>query len=756
MPYYNPAMPLVSLIFSYLAFSRWKNQGIDVVSAAAQTAIDSIAGGVITLNQYKEIIYFNEAARRIVPEINYCLGLSIDNLNINIPNFQEGEEAELFFNGRKYYVSLSTIKEDNEAILGYAVMFNDMTEMFDLMEKIQEEQKRADEASQIKTMFLANISHEIRTPMNAIMGLSDLIIEESRGRKVYDMAVTIKKAANSLLDLVNNVLDISKLEAGKMELTESNYSLDGLVKDTMAVMEIPAAQRGLSLKYTIDDSLPCLLRGDEGKIKQCLINLINNGLKFTEKGYVRLDVSGIKRGDKIALTFMIIDTGVGIKKEDIARVFGEFEQVDKIANKGKEGSGLGLTITKQLVELMGGVIEISSEYGEGTTFTVRLTQNIVNDIPISQVNNLVDDIVSEQRMFVAPSTSVLIVDDNKVNLMVAKGLIEAYSMLIDCANSGEEAVELCKKKNYKLIMMDHMMPGIDGVEATRRIREYYDSIVHNPYIIALTANAYGDIKQMFLTHGFQDFVSKPIEKDKLHVALLKAIPDEQREFIDDVLTPEEYTEDDLAELFMEGVDVRAAFELHGCNVAEYMELLDLYYNEGKGKIKEISDAYAVEDWKNYSIFTHGLKSSSANIGANVLSERAKKHEFASKDIENVDVGFIKEDFEGLIHDYEEVLNEAHRVLDKNKGNGGVVDEDKLPAMTPDALLHVVEGIIEMSEDFKSKEAAEAVDKLLRYEQEPEIEEMLIDIRMKYKLYDDDGAEDMLHELINKISDNADN
>lgn len=752
LPFFNSSMLLASVLFTSLVFSRWRYQGIDVVAAAAQTAIDSIAGGVITLNQYREILYFNESARNIVPEIVYCLGQPIENLNIALPNLKVGEKTQMQWNGRRYMVSLTGIYDDSSKVHGYAILFNDMTDMYELLEKIRAEQERADEASRVKTMFLANISHEIRTPMNAIMGLSDLIIEESRGRKVYDMAVTIKNAANSLLDLVNNVLDISKLESGKMELNEEKYSLGKLVNDIRDVMDIPAKQRGLSLKCNIDESLPCVLYGDAGKLKQCLINIINNGIKFTDEGYVKLEISGMRRGDSVALTFMVSDSGVGIRNADLKRIFGEFEQVDKITNKGKEGSGLGLTITSQLVDLMGGVINVESVYGKGTTFTIRLSQQIVNDTPLSEIQEIVDDIVEEPRMFASPATNCLIVDDNKINLMVAKSLLEPYKLKIDTAASGQEAIEAVKEKVYDLIMMDHMMPGMDGVEATRHIRDFYEPQNIHPYIVALTANAFGNAKEMFLTHGFEDFVSKPIEKSKLHQVLLKAIPDAKREFTDEVLVPEEYTEDELAEFFMEGVDVRYAFDLHGCNAKEYLELLELFYMEGQEKITVIEKAYEQKDWQTYSIYTHGLKSAAINIGAKNLSENAKRHEFASKDPENIDVKFIDSDVDELIKKYRAVLSEASRVIAKQKKQNASPVEKKLEGFSSEELLKKLEEILEDSESFKTKEAAEKIDEILRHELDLAIEEKLGNIRMKYKLYDDDAAEGLLHEMIESFRD----
>ncbi len=756
MPFYNPSFFILTLIFSYLVFSRWRYQNVDVVAAAAQTAIDSIDAGVITLNEYREILYYNEAAKNIIPGVEYLSGLSIDRLYLELPDIEPGEQKRIQLKGRTYQVSVTAIvcDEKKNDIHGYAILINDMTETYDLIEKIKAAQKKADEASQVKTRFLANISHEIRTPMNAIMGLAELIIEESRGRKVYDMAVTIKNAATSLLDLVNNVLDVSKLESGKMQLQENSYNLDMLIKDVADVMRIPATQKGLFFKVHLDDTMPCVLNGDEGKIRQCLINLINNAIKFTEQGSVSLEVSGIRRGDKVALTFMVIDTGIGIEPENKTKIFGEFEQVDKIVNKGREGSGLGLAITRQLVELLGGVIDAESTYGRGSTFTIRLSQKIVNDVAISQINQLVDDIVEEPRMFEAPDIHVLLVDDNKVNLMVAKGFLDSYKMQIDTAVSGEEAVKMASALDYHIILMDHMMPGIDGVEAVRRIRKYYEAKDYHPYIAALTANAYGGIEKMFLANGFDDFISKPIEKEKMHQLLLKAIDDHDRHFTDQVLTAENFTEDQLAELFMEGVDVRAALSLHRCSPEEYMNLVEVFYMEGLEKRAQMKEYFENKDWKNYSILVHGLKSSAANLGATMLCEQAKAHEYASKDIENVAEDFITEDFEALDMAYKDILEEAGRLLDKHKARQVEVVDKRLPALEIKDLLAKVKEIFCLSENFKSKEAAEQVEGLLQHKLDEDTEKILNTVRMKYKLYDDDAAEELLHELIMQLVQKA--
>lgn len=747
---YNPAIAWSSVVFELLAMSKWKTQGLDVISAAAKTAVDALDGGVMAVNKYKEILYFNEAVRKIIPDIDRYLGSSIDAIEeLNIPAIRPGEKAEVAIRDRRYFVQISTIYDSEHQEHGYAVLFNDMTDTFEMMDRIRLSQSKAEEAAEQKTKFLTNLSHEIRTPMNAIVGLSELIIEESRGRKVYDMAVTIKKASISLLDLVNNILDFSKLESHKMELLEEDYSLSELVTDITDLLRIPASQNGLTIKTDLDTSLPSMVRGDAGKIRQVIINLINNGIKFTKEGYVRLDISGIRRGDKVMLTFMVIDTGMGIKPEDLDRIFGDFEQVDRINNKSKEGSGLGLSICKSLVSLMGGVIDVSSVYGEGTTFTVRLNQIIVDDTPICDSEQQIDVVETDNRMFEAPDIKALIVDDNKVNVMVAKSMMSPYNLQIDTASSGKEALELVQEKDYDIIMMDHMMPEMDGIETTGHIRTYYDAKGIHPKIVALTANAYRGVKDMFLSHGFDDFMSKPVEKKAMYDMLLSLIPVEQVSYIDGELTEATYSEDDLAELFIEGVDTRGAVDAKDGNIEEYVELLDLFLLEGREKYDLMLQYAAAEDYHNYEIIVHGLKSTALNVGAKGVSEQAKTHEFAAKDGK---YDIIKGDLDNLASRYLKLLDDIEALLNKRKESQVTPKEIKLQGLTTGSLKQAVSDIICLSESFRTKEAAEVVDKLLRYEIDSQAEKILSDVRMKYKLYDDDGAEELLHQLLESLKD----
>lgn len=355
-------------------------------------------------------------------------------------------------------------------------------------------------------------------------------MEESKGRKVYGYACDIKSASKNLLALINDILDLSKVEAGKMELVSNDYHIKTVVDEVINMMEGAASKKGILLKCEYDMSIPSRYRGDDGRVRQILINLLNNGLKFTKEGYVKLSVSGAP-GEKPGterLHMEVQDTGCGIKAEDLEKIFENFSQVDARQNRSVEGTGLGLSISRRLVELMGGNIRVESVYGEGTTFILEIIQEIVDQKPLSEAPEETIKEAEELQLFVADNYRVLVVDDNLVNRKVARGFLRPYGFVIEEAAGGREAVEKVKETKYDMIFMDHMMPEMDGIEAVQIIRTDCGENGTLPVIIALTANAMEGVREMFLQKGFQDFVTKPLDKKTLNVTLLKWIPKERR------------------------------------------------------------------------------------------------------------------------------------------------------------------------------------------------------------------------------------
>lgn len=385
-----------------------------------------------------------------------------------------------------------------------------------LIESLKYEKERADEANQAKTQFLSNMSHEIRTPMNAIVGLTEVLLREDWGEQEMKYLHNIKSSGDALLSLINDLLDFSKVEAGKFVISEENYEPLDMVENLEPIFKNRIGDKKVRFETNIDSSLPKVLYGDGMRIRQIIINLVNNAIKFTDEGFVKLSLKVRKtEKDKVELLVSVRDSGIGIREEDLDKLFDAFTQVDLKKNKAKEGTGLGLAICKQLVELMGGKIGVNSEYGKGSNFYFILPQKAVGDETVGDRQK--DDTDSGKYRsqtefgFTLPDTNVLLVDDNSINRMVAKALLEPLKMNIDVAENGYEALQMVQSKKYQLVFMDHYMPVMDGLEATKRIRELPDEYYKNLPILALTADAVAGEKEKFLNAGMNDVVSKPIQ-----------------------------------------------------------------------------------------------------------------------------------------------------------------------------------------------------------------------------------------------------
>lgn len=525
--------PMVSgAVLSCVVILVWSRRVYDFGSLASGTLLNSMSDGVIALDEKKRVVNYNPAAASIFRELNsHAIGRNAADIP-NFPKIAAGEEGQIEFSlkDRFYQSHVEHISDRFGVIKGYVVVILDMTEMRNRIEEIKQVRIQAEQANQAKSEFLANMSHEIRTPMNAIVGLSDIIMEESKGRKVYSYACDIKSASKNLLALINDILDLSKVEAGKMELVNSEYHIKTVVDEVINMMEGAASKKGILLKCEYDMSIPCRYRGDDGRVRQILINLLNNGLKFTKEGYVKLTISGAPGTEPGTerLHMEVKDTGCGIKEEDLEKIFENFSQVDARQNRSAEGTGLGLSISRRLVELMGGSIRVESVYGEGTNFILEIVQEIVDQRSLAEVPAEIVKTEEELKLFVADDYRVLVVDDNLVNRKVARGFLRSYGFAIEEAASGREAVDKVRQTKYDIIFMDHMMPEMDGIEAVQIIRKDCGENGALPVIIALTANAMEGVREMFLKEGFQDFITKPLDKKTLNEALLRWIPKHRR------------------------------------------------------------------------------------------------------------------------------------------------------------------------------------------------------------------------------------
>jgi CheY-like chemotaxis protein len=378
-------------------------------------------------------------------------------------------------------------------------------------------------ASTAQSRFIANMSHEMRTPMNVIVGLTDLMLEEEDGvsEKVKDELKKINTAGTTLMGLINDVLDISKVEAGKMDLNPVQYDMASFLNDIITLNIERIGEKLITFKLDVDDSLPRKLYGDDLRVKQVLNNLLSNAFKYTESGTVTLGARGRREGDNVWVDFTISDTGMGIREEDIKKLFSDYNQVDTRANRKIEGTGRGLSLTKEFVQMMGGEVTGESVYGKGTTFRASILQGFITDMPIPKetLENIrgfrYTDKKKQAQGKVARAdlsyAKVLVVDDFPMNLDVAAGMLRKYKMQVDCVQSGQEAVDRIQAGEpvYNAVFMDHMMPGMDGVEATKLIRALGTEYAEKIHIIALTANAVAGSEQMFLDNGFNAFLPKP-------------------------------------------------------------------------------------------------------------------------------------------------------------------------------------------------------------------------------------------------------
>lgn len=519
---------------------------LDTVEIAQESFLEKNKDGIILIDgEKKNIIYANMTAKNIFFEQS---GMNAEEVINWIYNDSSKDENVLELNGKHYEVRISEIKqsEQGQIVQGYMVWIFDMTFIDEYTNEMIRLKEEAEQANMAKTNFLAHMSHEIRTPMNSIVGYAELAMHGKDESLVRGYLKHIKTSAHTLLRLINEMLDISKIEAGKMEMVNVNYSFNKLINEIRYMMEAQAGKNAIAFLVDTDDDIPDRLYGDRMKIQEIITNLINNGLKYTKAGRVSLRTKFMDYdADKnmVKLQFEIEDTGIGIKVEDYSKVFGKFEQFDKKENYSIEGTGLGLAIVKNFVDMMGGEISFTSEYGKGTKFIVNLWQELgkVEDVIADESIATVPEVIVEPVITVeAPSQKdnsntstndnsagfvelksgkILVVDDNELNCDVAQGILELLGMEVEITYSGIDCLKMLEEgKKYDLIFMDHMMPELDGVETLERIRAMGGEFEKLP-VVLLTANAIAGIKEQMIDKGFDDYLSKPIDVDALQHVL---------------------------------------------------------------------------------------------------------------------------------------------------------------------------------------------------------------------------------------------
>ena len=563
-------------------------------------------------------------------------------------------------------------------------------------------------ASEAKSSFLSNMSHEIRTPINAVLGMNEMIRRESSEQDVIEYSENIRTAGNTLLGLVNDILDFSKIEAGKMEILPVDYDLSSLINDLVNMIQTRVDKKDLLLKLDFDEGMPKLLHGDEVRIKQVVTNILTNAVKYTEKGSVTFRIGYERIPDDpegIFLNFSVSDTGIGIKPEDMAKLFSEFERIEEKRNRNIEGTGLGMNITKRLLEMMGTSLKVESVYGEGSTFSFRLKQKVVKWEALGNYEASYRAALSKREKyrekFTAPDAVVLMVDDTPMNLTVFKSLLKQTKVQVDTAESGAEGLHMMRKKKYDIVFLDHMMPEKDGIETLHELHaEESNPNLHTP-AICLTANAISGAREQYLSEGFDDYLTKPIDADRLEEMMMQYLPREKLiAQTGDANAAAPSVE--LPEWLRDIKDIDVDSGLKHCGGEEgYLDMLKIYGSDAATNADRIEDFWRARDLSNTTIKVHALKSTSRSIGAESLGALAEKLEFAGK---AGDEAALDAELPGLLERYRALGAALSPLYAPEKKS-----DEELPLISDDELQETYDSIRDFAANFDSDSMAYALE-----------------------------------------------
>ncbi len=727
---------------------------LDTLTVVRDNVVEIIEEGIVAVDMYGAIIYFNKPFKKLYAKKYRVLEHNNREIAQDIKeHFESGEVMQ--FDDQFYEITSSPMYQGKKKT-GDLYVLNNITDTYNYMEELQKQKEIAENANAAKSSFLSLVSHEIRTPMNAIVGMTEMMLREDISIQQKSYLNNIKSSGDALLCIINDILDFSKIETGKLELIEEEYSPIAMLSDLSMIFLTRIGNKNVEMLFDVDKNLPDKLYGDALRLRQIIINLVNNATKFTDEGKITLSIKVQEENDKdIILAIDVSDTGQGIRDEDISKLFKSFSQVDSKKNHAKEGTGLGLAISKQLVEMMDGEIGVTSEYGKGSTFSFTVKQGRISDkkaailtdedllieegentrpiivagvfskeeltdsfenllddyglanaplsgkcdfvfvdekvysekegylkaleaqdVNICLLHNPLEDMVEEDSItvinkplytfnfcqtirgeevdlsgdnesylnFVAPKAKVLVVDDNTMNLQVAFGLLAPLQMKLDDAVNGKVAIEKIKANRYDLVLMDHMMPVMDGIEATIAIRELEDEYYKKLPIIALTADATAHARNAFAEAGMDDFVSKPIDMKLLCAKLKKYLPSE---FIEEKEVKAQAVEALEQEIVIEGIDVEEGIKNSG-NEELFINLLGDFYKLIDTKTNKIRKCLSDRMIRDYTIEVHALKSTSRLIGALELSEMFKELEQLGN---GEDIAKLDEKTEGVLELY---------------------------------------------------------------------------------------------------------
>lgn len=612
--------------------------------------------------------------------------------------------------------------------------YEDFNSMCDSLKELSEDLsgavKIADDATSAKKRFLVNMSHEIRTPLNAILGLNEMVIRESKEKAIRGYAKDVKSAGNTLISLINDILDTSKIESGKLEIIPSKYDLSSFINDITNMNMQSAQEKGLEFIIRVDEKTPHLLKGDDIRIKQCVLNIMSNAVKYTDSGSITMEVGfGKITASEILLTVSIKDTGRGMKPNELEKLFVPFESIADEKNRKIEGSGLGMSITRSLLKLMDSELRVESKYGEGSTFKFSVRQEVLDWEPVGKIEEsfakLRDSEGKYQESFHAPDAKILVIDDSSVNLMIVDGLLQKTEIQLDMVESGKEAIKCAGEKKYDIILIDHMMPEMDGIETLHHLREDESSINKDTVMIALTANVVEGARENYLNEGFNDYLGKPIEPEKLEAAIRNYLPkdllvfgefnaDEDDDIIEEdeeIVQDEENKEDE----FITGLrQVNNLFPETGLEYSGglllYKKVVEEFTDTGRSRADMIEQLFEQEDVRNYTIQVHALKSASRIIGATVLSRLAAALEEAGN---NNNMTRIKNGTPELLNQYRSLVESLETLIDTG---------DDLPTIDEQSLKDALSTIREMADGFDFDSVDMVMEELKKYKMPDDFKE----------------------------------
>ena len=736
---------------------------LDIMQLAGENAMDYTGEGLVVVSKNLNFVYANKRAYEIFPElaenmkdvslIKDLFGAD-DNISMKTRTYNKDDRIyEL------HYSSLSEYENNNDdrvGVIGYMAWIFDKTEEWRNTRELIRLRDEAEAANKAKTMFLANMSHEIRTPMNGIIGFASLALEKNLDDETREYISYIKTSADTLLKIINDVLDISKIESGKMEIVDVAYAPKALFEEISVLIESQAMEKGLEYIVNISDNLPIALCGDSVRFREILINILGNAVKYTNSGRITFDVKVEDEGpDIVWLEIHVRDTGVGIRADKLENIFDSFEQADSVGNYHVEGTGLGLSIARKLSVMMGGTLGVESVYGEGSDFCLRIPQKRVGDC-IRDINSEEDVFLNDEFGLRVKNTRVLIVDDNQVNLKVEKKILERYGIETDVAESGIECLLKLEEADYDVILMDHMMPEMDGVDTFHEIRNGKGRNFLTP-VLLVTANAIVGVKQEMLQVGFDGFVSKPIDIKLLERELLKVLPADKTEIVAVDMTEETERETEMQQedetvrliekLKEQDVDTDTGLQYCG-GVTEYMEVLDIMVETTDSKLDQLVSCVETEDWENYTILVHSIKSGAANIGAMRVSMLAKQLEQAGRE-RNTE--YIYKCTQPLVTQYKKLIQVIREERSKMLEEVSPTGETPVEENSDEADYQWDRSLSELTyliEELETEQAEELVQKMLLHLDDEAVKNILCELKEYLNHYDIEGAKARLQLLKN--------